>query len=554
MVVGFHFAVFAKVWWSWIEALFKMNRFHWHLSDDQGWRIPSEKYPKLEKAKVLAKVMEVFVLPWWVCIYLFVYLFICLFICFFGYLFICLLIHPSVCLFVCLLPQQVIFFFQIRAFHLDRWELGGKALRSGTPRTMTMYDMEAGHFPSAKPVGCDMRFFFWGSYTRDEMRDIVSYAKSLYIEIIPEIDSPGHIQAEMLRFFSAFCFIFFHSSSWIWPLFCKLSSFSYLLACFFSGYSILRPSWLLTLSWGTTGTPTPRWQRSSVPWLSRDATESPCWRVSSCSCWGALEDVLSPSARSLRFVSEATWALDKTFDLTWLVFSKKILTLEQLATNLNALNAFGTETGPAFALISDHSEVIGETAQLVDSDYFHVSWRTRNVWMHQTTRFWVKGIYDISICFRNFHIFRESLPRLEVMKWPQGNGRALPWPGILWLLITSAVWKASPVSWRRTHLGAGTCINFSRLVQVRMIMNFTELGNLDKIVAKQFVISCGMVLMLKSIWYALSIQDIQSPLKLLHQRRFTQSMAWADEQWCGMMRCWDQRSSAMCESSTSQTF
>lgn len=30
-------------------------------------------------------------------------------------------------------------------------------------------------------------------------------------------------------------------------------------------------------------------------------------------------------------------------------------------------------------------------------------------------------------------------------------------------------------------------------------MKFTELGNLDKIVAKQFVISCGMVLMLKSI-------------------------------------------------------
>lgn len=30
-----------------------------------------------------------------------------------------------------------------------------------------------------------------------------------------------------------------------------------------------------------------------------------------------------------------------------------------------------------------------------------------------------------------------------------------------------------------------------------MIMKFTELGNLDKIVAKQFVISCGMVLMLK---------------------------------------------------------
>ena len=28
-------------------ALLKMNIFHWHLTDDQGWRIPIDKYPKL---------------------------------------------------------------------------------------------------------------------------------------------------------------------------------------------------------------------------------------------------------------------------------------------------------------------------------------------------------------------------------------------------------------------------------------------------------------------------------------------------------------------------
>ena len=28
-------------------ALFKMNHFHWHLTDDQGWRFPVAKYPKL---------------------------------------------------------------------------------------------------------------------------------------------------------------------------------------------------------------------------------------------------------------------------------------------------------------------------------------------------------------------------------------------------------------------------------------------------------------------------------------------------------------------------
>lgn len=30
-------------------ALYKMNRFHWHLTDDQGWRIEIKKYPELTK-------------------------------------------------------------------------------------------------------------------------------------------------------------------------------------------------------------------------------------------------------------------------------------------------------------------------------------------------------------------------------------------------------------------------------------------------------------------------------------------------------------------------
>ncbi len=30
-------------------ALYKMNRFHWHLTDDQGWRIQIDKYPELTK-------------------------------------------------------------------------------------------------------------------------------------------------------------------------------------------------------------------------------------------------------------------------------------------------------------------------------------------------------------------------------------------------------------------------------------------------------------------------------------------------------------------------
>jgi hexosaminidase len=33
-----------------VLAMFKINKFHWHLTDDQGWRIESKKYPKLNDA------------------------------------------------------------------------------------------------------------------------------------------------------------------------------------------------------------------------------------------------------------------------------------------------------------------------------------------------------------------------------------------------------------------------------------------------------------------------------------------------------------------------
>ena len=28
-------------------ARYKINRFHWHLTEDQGWRIPIDRYPRL---------------------------------------------------------------------------------------------------------------------------------------------------------------------------------------------------------------------------------------------------------------------------------------------------------------------------------------------------------------------------------------------------------------------------------------------------------------------------------------------------------------------------
>lgn len=36
-------------------AFYKMNRFHWHLTDDQGWRVEIKKYPKLQEIAAYRK-------------------------------------------------------------------------------------------------------------------------------------------------------------------------------------------------------------------------------------------------------------------------------------------------------------------------------------------------------------------------------------------------------------------------------------------------------------------------------------------------------------------
>ena len=84
-------------------AAFKFNKFHWHLSEDQGWRIQIDKYPQLT-------------------------------------------------------------------------EIG--SVRHGTSLGKEVNDADYG-----------------GYYTKDEIRDVVAYAKSLCIDTIPEIDLPGHTSA-----------------------------------------------------------------------------------------------------------------------------------------------------------------------------------------------------------------------------------------------------------------------------------------------------------------------------------------------------------------------
>jgi hexosaminidase len=95
-------------------AILKLNKFHWHLTEDQGWRIEIKKYPKLT-------------------------------------------------------------------------EVG--AWRKESP---------TGHvsFPNVRGNGIP----HGGFYTQDEIREVVAYAAKLHIEVVPEIDMPGHMVAAIASY------------------------------------------------------------------------------------------------------------------------------------------------------------------------------------------------------------------------------------------------------------------------------------------------------------------------------------------------------------------
>lgn len=94
-----------------VMAAYKLNRFHWHLTEDQGWRIEIKKYPKLTE--------------------------------------------------------------------VGAWR-HSKALAYGS----TVPDGER----------------YGGYYTQEEAREIVNYAKECFIEIVPEVDIPGHSQAAVASY------------------------------------------------------------------------------------------------------------------------------------------------------------------------------------------------------------------------------------------------------------------------------------------------------------------------------------------------------------------
>ncbi|SFT67117.1 hexosaminidase [Lishizhenia tianjinensis] len=95
-------------------AYYKFNKFHWHLTDDQGWRIELKKYPELTSVGAYRDSTKI------------------------G--------------------------------HFNEFEKGYEKQRYG------------------------------GYYTQKQVQEIVAYAAKLHIEVIPEIEMPGHARAALAAF------------------------------------------------------------------------------------------------------------------------------------------------------------------------------------------------------------------------------------------------------------------------------------------------------------------------------------------------------------------
>lgn len=104
-----------------VLSSYKINKFHWHLTDDQGWRIEVKKYPKLTQK--------------------------------------------------------------------GAW----RADRSGIP----WWKREKATAEEPKTVG--------GFYTQEDIKEVIAYAKARNVEIIPEIDIPGHSKALVASYPALFC-------------------------------------------------------------------------------------------------------------------------------------------------------------------------------------------------------------------------------------------------------------------------------------------------------------------------------------------------------------
>lgn len=119
-----------------LMSLYKLNKFHWHLSDDQGWRIEIEKYPLLTEKGAWRKFNK----------------------------------HDRTCM--------------ARAKEEDNTDF---------------------LIPEDKIRIVEGDTLYGGYYTHDDIKEIVAYATQRGIDVIPEIDMPGHFLAAISQYPELVC-------------------------------------------------------------------------------------------------------------------------------------------------------------------------------------------------------------------------------------------------------------------------------------------------------------------------------------------------------------
>ncbi|MFV0581026.1 MAG: family 20 glycosylhydrolase [Parabacteroides gordonii] len=118
-------------------ALYKLNKFHWHLTDDQGWRVEIKKYPLLTEKGAWRTFNN----------------------------------HDRECMRLAKVQDN------------PDYEIPAEKLRITQGDTL-----------------------YGGFYTQNDIKEIVEYAGVRGIDVIPEIDMPGHMLAAVSNYAGVSCF------------------------------------------------------------------------------------------------------------------------------------------------------------------------------------------------------------------------------------------------------------------------------------------------------------------------------------------------------------
>ena len=120
-----------------LMALYKLNKFHWHLTDDQGWRLEIKKYPLLTEKGAWRKFNN----------------------------------HDRDC------------------------------MKYAAEQDNPDYEI-----PTDKMQIVEGDTLYGGFYTQEDVKEVIAYAQVRGIDIIPELDMPGHMLAAVSNYGGVSCF------------------------------------------------------------------------------------------------------------------------------------------------------------------------------------------------------------------------------------------------------------------------------------------------------------------------------------------------------------